>query len=649
MPPGHNPSRKRTLAPGQRVFDRFILKRLLGQGGTGVVWLAHDRVLEQPVALKFLADELLHDRHAVERLKHETRRNLKLSHPNIVRIHDFLQDAHAAAILMEYIEGWSLWTLKVDKPRQIFTVAEITPWLRELFDALGYAHRQAGIVYRDLNPANLLLDGRGQLKITDFGLARNLNRSPTKDFVDLRMVGTDIYMSPQQWSGADPAVTDDIYSIGATIYELLTGKPPFYQGNILDQVYDAVPPRLNARLAELGVRDVQIPAAYEETVAACLSKFPAERPASVNELAMWLGLNETAVSSTPPSSIEPPPPARETPRENPFETEFLDAPPPVEIDGETEVEVKPADSGRKVIVFGMACAVVTGLLLAWLIAAKFIGGASGPAGMGAGKFPEDGKSWQNSLGMKFVPVPGVAGWMCIWETRLQDFTTYVDEVGRAPGDGMLSRDTSGTFKETGHSWRHPEFEQTTNHPVIGISWREAMNFCDWLTTRERATGWLTTNQSYRLPTSVEWLKAAGTNKFVWGDTWPPPKAAGNFAGEEIHVLLPTHPILNGRNDNFAGTAPVGSFMPNALGIYDLAGNVSEFCLDRDEKDRLRRRWLAGGSWVNSTEAPLSVKNFGHIREATRVSDCGFRCLLEFRAPANPSSVEAAEQGGATTR
>ena len=109
MPPGSNPARKRTLAPGQRVFDRFILKRALGSGGTGVVWLAHDRVLEQPVALKFLADDLLHDRHAVERLKHETRRNLKLSHPNIVRVHDFLQDASGAAIKMEYVEGWSLW------------------------------------------------------------------------------------------------------------------------------------------------------------------------------------------------------------------------------------------------------------------------------------------------------------------------------------------------------------------------------------------------------------------------------------------------------------------------------------------------------------------------------------------------------------
>ena len=622
MPPGPNQSRPRPPAPGQRVFDRFILKRALGSGGTGVVWLAHDRVLEQPVALKFLADELLHDRHAVERLKHETRRNLTLSHPNIVRVHDFLQDASGAAIMMEYVEGWSLWTLKVDKPNQIFSLAEITPWLRELFDALEYAHHQVGIVHRDLNPANLMLNARGQLKITDFGLARNLKRSPAKDFVDLRVVGTDIYMSPQQWSGAEPTVTDDIYSIGATLYELLTGKPPFYQGNIFDQVYDALPPSLKDRLAELGVKDVEIPAAYEETVAACLAKFPADRPASINDLATRLGLVKTG-APPPPAVIAPEPePVEEA--ATPFVTEIHDAP--------AAADPAPAAAHtKKGILLGFTAAVVAGLI-GWFLLAMFSKKDSGPAA--AGNYPEPGKPWQNSLGLKFVPVPGVAGLMCVWETRLQDFTKYADEVGRVPGDSMLSPDSTNAWKDTGHSWRNLEFPQGTNHPVVGISWREAMDFCEWLTIRERTTGWITTNQSYRLPTSAEWLKAAGTNKYAWGDTWPPPNGAGNLAGEELHRLLPAHLSIPNFNDGFSGTAPVGSFLPNALGIYDLAGNAAEFCLDRDPKDRQRRCLLAGGSWVSSTAAALSVNTFGHIRETTRVSDCGFRCLLEFRAPSN---------------
>jgi len=88
-----------------------------------------------------------------------------------------------------------------------------------LIDALDYAHHNAGIVHRDVKPGNLMINGRGQLKITDFGLARNIRKSASRDFVDPRVIGTDIYMSPQQWSGNEPTVSDDIYSIGATIYE----------------------------------------------------------------------------------------------------------------------------------------------------------------------------------------------------------------------------------------------------------------------------------------------------------------------------------------------------------------------------------------------------------------------------------------------
>src|SRR5262245_26653278 len=98
MPDGGKRNKSRELVAELRVFDRYYLKRILGHGGMGTVWLAHDRLLEQPIALKFLADHLFENHHEVERLKQEMRRNLKLSHPNIVRLHDFEQDAHGAAI-----------------------------------------------------------------------------------------------------------------------------------------------------------------------------------------------------------------------------------------------------------------------------------------------------------------------------------------------------------------------------------------------------------------------------------------------------------------------------------------------------------------------------------------------------------------------
>lgn len=281
---------RNSLTVGQRVFERYYLKRTLGQGGMGVVWLAHDRVLEQPIALKFLAPHLLEDRYELERLKAETRRSLKLSHPNIVRIHDFIQTQHGAAVAMEYVDGWSLWTLKVDKPHQLFTADEIAPWIRDLCAALHYAHTEAGIVHRDVKPANLIINSRGQLKITDFGLSHDLRRSAGPVAANGRVVGTDWYMSPQQWTGDPASVADDVYSLGAMLYELLTGKPPFFEGDIFKQLHENVPPTMTERLFEFGITDTVIPLAWEETVAACLEKEPARRPVSIRDVAARLGL-----------------------------------------------------------------------------------------------------------------------------------------------------------------------------------------------------------------------------------------------------------------------------------------------------------------------------------------------------------------------
>ena len=281
------------LTAGQWVFGRYCLKRTLGEGGMGVVWLAHDRVLEQPIALKFLAPHLVEDPHEIERLKTETRRSLKLAHPNIVRIHDFIQTAKGVAVAMEYVDGWSLWSLKVDKPQQVFSVAELEPWIRDLCAALDYAHIEARIVHRDLKPANLILNSRGQLKVTDFGLARDIQHASGTDTSHPAIVGTDWYMSPQQWTGEPPAIADDLYSLGVTVYELLTGKPPFYDGDIFAQLHEIVPPSMTERLYELGVEDAMIPLQWEETIAACLAKDVARRPVSVREVAMRLGLQLT--------------------------------------------------------------------------------------------------------------------------------------------------------------------------------------------------------------------------------------------------------------------------------------------------------------------------------------------------------------------
>jgi serine/threonine protein kinase len=231
---------------------------------------------------------LISDVKEIERLRIEALRSHELSHPNIVRVYDFMHGAQGVALAMEYVDGWSLWSLKVDKPGQRFIPEEIAPWIRDLCAALDHAHA-AGVVHRDVKPSNLIVNSRGQLKLVDFGLSRSMAPGGV-DAGYHRVVGTDWYMSPEQWTGELPTVADDIYSLGATIYELLTGKPPFYDGDVLVKTHQVIPPRMTERLAEFGVRKAKLPAEWEAAVAACLAKQAAQRPPNAREVAARLGL-----------------------------------------------------------------------------------------------------------------------------------------------------------------------------------------------------------------------------------------------------------------------------------------------------------------------------------------------------------------------
>ncbi|MCW5550178.1 MAG: SUMF1/EgtB/PvdO family nonheme iron enzyme [Opitutaceae bacterium] len=288
--------------PGQKLFKRYTLTRILGRGGMGVVWLARDDKLERDVALKFLPETVAADERALDDLKRETRRSLELTHPHIVRIYDFVDDARTAAIAMEYVDGRTLSKLALDQPDRTFPVATLRPWVEQLCAALDYAHGQARVVHRDLKPANLMVDAAGRLKIADFGISATLSDSTTRVSKQAGTSGTPVYMSPQQMMGEKPAVTDDIYSLGATLYDLLTGKPPFYSGNILLQVQNKVPPSVAERRAELGVSGEAIPPEWEATIAACLAKEPKDRPQSAGEVAERLGLTTKTTKVTKPEA-----------------------------------------------------------------------------------------------------------------------------------------------------------------------------------------------------------------------------------------------------------------------------------------------------------------------------------------------------------
>lgn len=279
------------------------METLVGRGGMGVVWRALDETLDRQVALKFLVESLVHDPTAIDDLKRETRRALDLTHHNIVRVYDFVEDPleGLAGIAMEFFPGQTLAARRIAVTTRCFEPETIVPWLSQLCDAMAYAHEKAGVIHRDLKPQNLMIDDRGELKITDFGIARVASDSLTRLSIG-KVSGTPSYMSPQQARGESPIIADDIYAIGSTVYELLTSRPPFWQGDIPTQIGTVIPPRMSERLRELTGIDREIPKVWEETVAACLEKNAANRPRSARELADRLGiaLPSTHFQLTPP-------------------------------------------------------------------------------------------------------------------------------------------------------------------------------------------------------------------------------------------------------------------------------------------------------------------------------------------------------------
>ncbi|MBV9127907.1 MAG: SUMF1/EgtB/PvdO family nonheme iron enzyme [Verrucomicrobia bacterium] len=264
--------------------------------------------------------------------------------------------------------------------------------------------------------------------------------------------------------------------------------------------------------------------------------------------------------------------------------------------------------------------------------------------------------WTNSLGMKFVPVAAdddsaaAAGPLLAsaWPARVQDFAAFVQATNYDATGGLYVLGSDGRRRqEAGRSWRDPGFSQGSTHPVVGVNFDDARAFCAWLTQREQTAGLLPRTHQYRLPTDAEWSRLAGLREaehadvlpetrheraadiFPWGNAWPPPASAspapGNYAGAETTELPPDDRLPNYR-DGFPHAAPVGSFPPNALGLYDCGGNVWQWCLD-PFKAGADWRTVRGGSWLSSARAQLRLGARQGYAPGFRHDDIGFRPVL----------------------
>ncbi len=216
------------------LADRFRLVRPAGEGSIGVVWVAEDIHLnDERVACKILRDEFSRKREAIAALKREVLLTRKLRHPSILALYTFWETDQAAFITMEYVEGRSLAEALEDRGRP-FTTKEVLPWLRELSDALDYAHGQ-GVLHRDVKPANILLANDGHVRLADFGIA-SMALDPDAEHLDEKPEGTLYFISPERLTGGRADSRSDLYSIAASCYQLLSGAPPFHDGDVIAQI-----------------------------------------------------------------------------------------------------------------------------------------------------------------------------------------------------------------------------------------------------------------------------------------------------------------------------------------------------------------------------------------------------------------------------
>jgi Protein kinase domain len=257
------------LPEGFVIADRYRVLNKLGEGGMGSVWRGADITLDgRPVAIKLLPSALAFDKRAIRQLKQEAKIAMRLSHPHVVTLRAFEQCYGGSFLIMDFIDGLSLaqflnstGTLSPDRMRHLFI---------PIAEALDYAHSES-VIHRDLKPSNILISKEGKPHLADFGVARELEENLMR-VTGKKISGTVPYMSPEQLLGKPPSVAQDIYGLAATMYECVTGHPPFYRGEIEYQILHEPPLPLpgNVPLFRL--------------IMAGLSKVPEQRPRSCIEL-----------------------------------------------------------------------------------------------------------------------------------------------------------------------------------------------------------------------------------------------------------------------------------------------------------------------------------------------------------------------------
>jgi len=608
---------------GQQLGEFEILERL-GQGGMGAVYKARQRSLKRLVALKTLQLSIAEDAEYIARFQQEAVAAAGLNHPNLVQVHSAGENDGLHWFAMEYVEGESA-KARLNRKGRLDPLEAIAITLH-VATALEYGWRKAALIHRDIKPDNIFLSSDGEVKLGDLGLAKSAGQT-TGLTVTGHSMGTPHYISPEQVQ--DMKVVDfraDIYSLGCTLYHFLSGRAPFDGTSAVAIMVK----HINEPVPILQEAWPECPEVLNEVVGKMMQKDPARRQQDYAELIRDLRQAYDVVSNSDAPAM-----VAETPEDVSQANAAVSTKPSGSIPPQ-----KPTPAKSKVPIYA-GIVVVMGVVAA---AAFFLfkpkspdqtGGAS--TAISVATATKD-SPFVNSLGMKFVPVPVVGGptggqrvLFSVWDTRVQDYEQFV--------------------KDTKRDWPKVDFEQSPTHPAVMVSWDDAREFCGWLTEREHKSRNLSINEEYRLPTDHEWSCAAEigdredpskmpaennaklTDVYPWGTQWPPPNNSGNYASEELrpfydsdtsHFFRTT--IISGYHDGYAFTSPVGTYAADRFGLYDLGGNVWQWCEDWFDQTQTVRV-MRGGSWNHGYgNALLSSRREPHEPQ-TRGTFAGFRCVI----------------------